>query len=181
MTDPILPGLHDDDLSETLDMIGTVLASVSDRVDAQTGTVNRLVKTTTEARQAAFAARAQTNPKKYGDLVGKTIQGRITECLDEMRDFGIQLGQQTRITEDVLRKAEEDKWETLRQVRERETAADRLKQRLPWFALGALALALILTVALPRFMASTNATCVILGAEWTRTTSGVEACVFYGK
>ena len=89
------------------------------------------------------------------------------------------LGHQTQSTEKVLAKAQEDKWEILRQVRDREERADRLKRRLPWFGLGAVLLALVLTIALPRFYASNAATCAALGAEWTRTTSGVDACVFY--
>ena len=57
--------------------------------------------------------------------------------------------------------------------------ADRLKRRLPWFATGAVVLALVLTFALPRFYASNAAACAVLGAEWTQTTAGARACVFY--
>ena len=89
------------------------------------------------------------------------------------------LGHQTQSTEKVLAKAQEEKWEILRQVRDREEKADRLKRRLPWFGLGAVLLALVLTIALPRFYASNAATCAVLGVEWTGTTSGVDACVLY--
>ena len=50
---------------------------------------------------------------------------------------------------------------------------------LPWFASGAVVLALVLTIALPRFYASNAAACAVLGAEWTQTTAGARACVFY--
>jgi hypothetical protein len=66
-------------------------------------------------------------------------------------------------------------------VFEREQKADRLKSRLPLFGLGALVLALVLTVTLPRFLASNASTCVVLGASWTTTTTGVDACVFYRR
>ena len=46
----------------------------------------------------------------------------------------------TNATSETLQKAEEDKWEILRQVRDREEKADRLKRRLPWFGLGAVLL-----------------------------------------
>lgn len=71
MPDTASPALSDDELRETLDMIGTVLASVSDRVDGQTDALDRLVKTATEARQAAFAARSQTDPAKFGEILNQ--------------------------------------------------------------------------------------------------------------
>lgn len=44
--------LSDDELRETLDMVGTVLASVSDRVDAQ------------------------PDPEQYGNLVGQAVAAK---------------------------------------------------------------------------------------------------------
>ena len=44
------PALPDNELRETLELLSTVMASVSDRVDAQTGVLDRVNKTTTEAR-----------------------------------------------------------------------------------------------------------------------------------
>ena len=126
---------------------------------------HRVNKTATEARQAAFAARSQTDPKRYGDLVGKTIDGRINDNPIRMARMIPDLGHQTQSTEKVLAKAQEDKWEILRQVRDREEKADRLKRRLPWFGLGAVLVALVLTIALPRFYASNAATCAVLGAR----------------
>ena len=149
------PALPDDELRETLELLSTVMASVSDRVDAQ------------------------TDPKKYGELVGETIDGRINDNLVRMARMITDLRHATNTTGETLQKAEEDKFAMFRQVREREVKADRLKHRLPWFASGAVVLALVLTIALPRFYASNAATCAVLGAEWTQTTAGARACVFY--
>ena len=68
----------------TVELLSTVMASVSDRVDAQTDVLDRVNKTPTEARQAAFAAMAQTDPKRYGELIGETIDGWIKETLIRM-------------------------------------------------------------------------------------------------
>lgn len=62
----------------------------------------------------------------------------------------------------------------------------REKQRqdrrwLPWVGLGGVVLALVLTVTLPRFLASNPTTCALIGATWTATSTGVNACVFYGE
>jgi len=56
-----------------------------------------------------------------------------------------------------------------------------LKQRLPWFGLGAVFLALAMTIALPRFLASNATGCAVLLGQWKTTTTGINACVFYQK
>jgi len=47
------------------------------------------------------------------------------------------LSEQSRHTEAVLKKAEQDKWEILNDIRDRERQVDRWKTRLPWFVPGA--------------------------------------------
>ena len=81
--------------------------------------------------------------------------------------------------QEVLKKAEGDKSADLRQIWEREQKVDRLKSHLPWFGLGAVVLALAMTVLLPRFLTNNASACAVLGASWTTTTTGVDACVFY--
>jgi len=82
------------------------MASVSDRVDAQTGVLDRVNKTATEARQAAFAARSQTDPQKYGELVGETIDGKINDNLVRMARMITDLRHATNATGETLQKAE---------------------------------------------------------------------------
>ena len=171
--------LSDDDLREVLDMVGTVLASVSDRMDEQTSTMDRLVKTATEARQAAFAAQKQTDPEQYGALISQAVEGKIADPLNHMVRVANAVGQQSRHTEKVLKKAEEDKWDVLNSIRERENQVDRVKRRLPWLALAAAVLALALTITLPRVSVITPTACGIFGGSWARTTEGNPACVFY--
>ena len=76
-------------------------------------------------------------------------------------------------------KAEADKYAILNAVREREKKAEALKRRLPWFGLGAVVVALVLAVALPRFSALNGTTCAVLGGQWLTATSGNLACVYY--
>lgn len=175
------PALSDDELRETLDLFSTVMASVSDRVDAHTQVLDRLNKTATEARQAAFAAKAQTDPERYGDLVGDTITAKVTDPLQLLVRIANLLDQKTHQTLNVLNQAEKDKWDVINDIRAREVRVERSKSRLPWFGLSAVVLALAMTVLLPRFLASNGTTCTAMGAEWTQTTDGVRACVFYVK
>jgi hypothetical protein len=180
MTDAF-PTIPDDELRETLDLLSTVMASVSDRVDANTQVLDRLNKTATEARQASFAAKAQTDPEHYGELVGATINGKINDNLVRMGQMCVDLFEASNRAQEVLRKAEDDKSIALRQVWEREQRVDRLKSCLPWICLGSVVLALAMTVLLPRFLVSNASACTAFGASWTTTTTGVDACVFYSE
>lgn len=173
--------LTDEDLRETLDLLATAVASISDRVDDQTRVLDRVNKTATEARSAAFAAQKQTDPQQYGELVGETVNGRINETLTRIYQMATDLLHASNHTQQVLREADEDRSDTMRELWEREQKLDRFKSRLPWFGLGTLVLALVLTVTLPRFLASYPSTCAVLGATWSTTTTGVDACVFYQR
>jgi len=68
---------------------------------------------------------------------------------------------------------------TLRLIQELRENQQSDRRWLPWVGLGGVVLALVLTVALPRFLARYPSTCAVLGASWTTTTTGVDACVFY--
>lgn len=127
------PALPDDELRETLDLLATVMASVSNRVDAQTEVLDRLNKTATEARQAAFAAKAQTDPKHYGELIAQTVDGKINDNLLRMGQMVIDLFEASNAAMVALKAVEGDKLTFVREVRAREEKAGRLKQRLPWF------------------------------------------------
>lgn len=89
------------------------------------------------------------------------------------------LDQKTDTTLSVLNQAEKDKWDVINGIRARERKVELFKDRRRWFALGAVALALALSVVLPRFMASTPSTCAVIGGSWQTTTTGVDVCVFY--
>ena len=176
-----LPALSDDDLRETLDRLAALSLDMSDRLEEQTRAINRISTATSEARRAAQAAKDQTNPENYGDLVGATIDGKINDNLARMGHMATDLLKVSNRTQEVLKKAEDNKSAALRDIWEREQKAGRLKSRFPWFGLAAVVLALAMTVLLPRFLASNAATCAVLGASWTSTTTGVDACVFYAE
>ncbi len=176
---PDFPALSDDELRETLDLMATAVASMSNRIDGLTTVANKQIEVSTEARIAAFAARDQTNPEKYGELVGATIDGRINDNLVRMGQMCVDLFSSSNRAQDALKKAEEDRSAAQRAIWEREQKVDRFKARLPWFYLGAVVLALAMTLLLPRFIASFPSGCAVFGGVWQTTTTGVNACVSY--
>jgi hypothetical protein len=84
-------------------------------------------------------------------------------------------------TQEVLKKVEDDRSAAQRSIWEREQKMDRLQARLPWFGLGAVVLALVMSLLLPRFLVSNTLACSVVGASWTTITTGVDACVFYSE
>ena len=109
---------------------------MSDRIDDLTAVADKQIKVATEARIAAFAARDQTNPKKYGDLLGQTLDSHLGATADAMTEFVRRLGVQTDKTIGALAKSEDDRSTAYRAVFEREQKADRLKSHLPLLVLG---------------------------------------------
>ena len=109
-------------------------------------------------------------------MVGATIDGRINDNLIRMGQMAGDLLRASNHTCEVLKKADEDKSDALRDIWDREQKVKQFKSRLPWFGLGAVVLAM--TLLLPRFLGSYPAICAALGATWTSTTSNVDACVF---
>ena len=78
--------------------------------------LDRVNKTAIEARQVAFAAKAQTDSKRYGELVGQTIDDNLVR----MGQMCVDLFKASNRAQYTLKKAEEDRSEALRQVWERE-------------------------------------------------------------
>ena len=169
----------DDELRETVELMSKVVARTSDRVDAQTKVLKDLDGTLAEVRSATFLAAEQTDPKRYGELVGATIDGRINDNLVRMGQMCVDLLQASNRAREGLVKAEEDKSTALRQLWEREQRLKQWKSRWPLFGLAALVLALAMTFALPRFLANYGPTCAVLGGVWTTTSTNTDVCAFY--
>lgn len=84
MSEPSPALLSDDEVRETLDLLATAVASMSDRIDTLTAAADKQIKVATEARIAAFAAREQTDPERYGGLIGQTVQTHIAETVKRL-------------------------------------------------------------------------------------------------
>ena len=60
--------------------------------------MDRLVKTATEARQAAFAARSQTDPENFGEIIVDTLDHHLEESFVRLVKVGNLLNEQTQQT-----------------------------------------------------------------------------------
>ena len=130
--------------------------------------------------EAAQAAKDHSDPQRYGRHIGQELDRALYATLDRLKT--LQSGfvtdrQETRRSLGELVRQEEA---VLQHLRDDLEEAGRWKRRIPFIALFGLALALGLTIALPRFLAGNGIGCAVLGGEWLRgPESGKEACVFY--
>ena len=168
-------------LSETVDLLGGVVAKMSEKLDQHGETLVALQKTALESRDAAQAAKAYADPQRYGRHIGNEIDKALVTPLNRLEALHSGFAadrQDTRHTLDDLARQEEA---VLQHLRDNQASAGRWKKRAPFIALFGLVLVLGLAVALPRFMAGNGSACAVLGGQWLKeNTSGRLACVFYG-
>lgn len=169
--------LSDADLRETLDLLSTVVASVSDRMDSQTQAIDRLTKTAAETRQAAFAARSQSDPELFAGHMSQQVgtalqipveaQAQLVEMLaEEIQRIAVLNGEHKATREELLKS-----------IRREKDEAERWKKRIPFIAVLGLVLVLGLGFGLPRFMGHNPVVCGIIGGHMLAPAGGDPACV----
>jgi hypothetical protein len=169
-------------LGETVDLLGVVVAKMSEKLDQHGETLATVQKTALESRDAAQAAKTYADPQRYGRHIGNEIDKALVAPLNRLEalhsGFSADRHAATRTLDDLARHEEA----VLQRLRDDQASAGRWKKRIPFIALFGLVLVLGLTIALPRFMAISGTGCAVLGGEWLKeNASGRLACVFYGE
>lgn len=174
------PALSLASLGETVDLLGVVVAKMSDKLDQHGETLAAVQKTALESRDAAQAAKAYADPQRYGRHIGNEIDKALAVPLDRLEGLHLGLAADRRDTSRTLDELVRQEEQTLQRLRDDLARAGRWKKRALFIALFGLVLVLGLIIALPRFMAGSGATCAVLGGEWLRgPETGKQACVFY--
>ena len=177
---PASPALSVAALAETVDLLGVVVARMSEKLDQHGQTLAGIQKLALESRDAALVAKSYTDPQRYGRHIGNEIDRALLAPLNRLE--GLHSGfaadrQDNRRKLDRLVRQEEA---TLQRLRDDQERAGQWKKRIPFIALFGLVLALGLIIAMPRFIAGNGVACDVLGGEWLReNASGRLACVFY--
>ena len=167
-------------LAETVDLLGIVVAKMSEKLDQHGETLAAVQKTALESRDAAQAAKAYADPQRYGRHIGNEIDKALAAPLDRLEDLHLGLAADRRDTSRALDELVRQEEQTLQRLRDDLARAGRWKKRIPFIALFGLVLVLGLSIALPRFLAGNGTACAVLGGEWLRgTETGKQACVFY--
>lgn len=167
-------------LGETVDLLGVVVAKMSEKLDQHGETLAVVRKTALESRDAAQTAKAYADPQRYGRHIGNEIDKALAAPLDRLEGLYLGLAADRRDASRTLDELVRQEEQTLQRLRNEVANAGRWKKRAPFLALFGFVLALGLTIALPRFMADNGTACAVLGGEWLRgPESGKQACVFY--
>ncbi len=167
------------DMTEVLDALATTVASVSDRVDSQTEVLGKLTKAAAETRQAAFAARAQSDP---GQLASEVNQALNDVMLPRLRELTAAVSELTRTAHahgEARNRAETQLHDMKRELRAARADTLRWKGYLGSALLGGVLLALALLLVLPRVVTPTALTCRFAGGLWLAGGAGQKACVYW--
>ena len=168
-------------LGETVDLLGVVVAKMSEKLDQHGETLAVVRKTALESRDAALGAKTYADPQRYGRHIGNEIDKALAAPLDRLEGLHLALAADRRDASRALDELVRQEEQTLQRLRDDLARAGRWKKRTPFIALFGLILVLGLTIALPRFMAGNGTACAVLGGRWLKeNTSGRLACVFYG-
>lgn len=178
---PDRPALSDADLREQLDRMADLTIDMSEQVTEQTRAINHISTVASEARRAAKAAQKQTDPEHYGELVGQTIEGRLDETIKKMDRASADILNGVQRSGASFQETTTMHSKTLSLVAELREKQQKDRQLSLWVGLGGVVLAIVMTVVLPRFIASFEEGCVVLGGTWTQTSTAVNVCVFYSE
>lgn len=149
--DPRLVTYDARELRETLDLLGTVVASLSDRVDGQTATLDKLTKTAAETRAAAFHAKSQMDMKPVADAISQTLEKTITPLSRELiglkQDIHADRKKAAADIDSLLHRTSDVLEQRRRQIEGLQT-----RSWIPLLAIGAVLLVLGTAVAAPWVM-----------------------------
>ena len=169
-------------LGETVDLLGVVVAQMSDKLDQHGHTLAGMQKIAVEGRDAAQAAKAFSDPKRYADHIGQEVYDALGESLDRLQALHVGFATDRHDANLTLSELVRQEEAVLQRLRDDQAKAGRWKKRIPFIALFGLVLALGLAIALPRFMAVNGTACAVLGGEWLKENASARlACVFYGR
>lgn len=146
------------DLTETLDLLSQVVASISDRLDKQSETLDRLA-----------AAQATAPPDQVALANAHAVREALVPYLVKIVNVMEEMGG----TKVLLR-------ERLRAMDREEARQGRWRTHPAALIVGVpLALVLLLALAVPRAVAQTPLTCRATGGTWSEATAAYPtACLF---
>ena len=179
---PDRPALSDHALRETLDLLGEVVASMAQKLDAQDETrseVTRLLLGSLDRLMDDVAAtKAQTDPAGYARHIGAQVEDALDPVVNRLAALQDGFATDRRETQRRLDALVEHEEQVLVRLRDELVRAEHRNRRRPFMALLGLVLVVGLALVLPRLIAGDAATCAVIGGDWSSTTGSAGACVF---
>ena len=164
------------ELRETLDLLGTLVASMSDRLDGQAAILDKLTKTAAETRTAAFHAKSQMDMRPIADAITQVMGRDIRPIAGQMR----KLQQEIEADRAKTRAAFDDFLHSTSDVleqRRRQIEELRTRNWIPITASLVLVTALVTAAVTPWVLAQINGylLCSVSGGYWFES---LRQCLF---
>ena len=165
--DPRLVTYDASELRETLSMMGTLVASMSDRVDGQATTLDRLMKTAAETRAAAFHAKAQMDMAPVAKALSESMDRNIGPLANQLsglqRDIATDRAKTKAAFDDLFRSTSD-----VLEQRRRQVAGLKASNWIPLMACLALVLVLATAAFTPWLVGklSSELLCSMAGGAW---------------
>lgn len=170
------PALDARQLVETIDTIGLLVASLSDRVDAQGRILDKVHQTATEARAAAFAAQKATDWERNAASISESLKQALTTPMARLREADGLLRKSEQLTKETTTLLETAR---LREAQHRVERQCIWKRRMPWLLVGAVLAGIVLTLLGVHFLSYWYPACRLVGGRFsTANEDGVSGCFF---
>jgi len=145
MPPPLPPApLHDVEMRETIDLLAQVMAAMSQRLGQQDEKLEHLLRLMAETQKVALSAKAQTDPKLYGQFIGNEVNLALDPVLDHFADATISLRKNLDETATRLQQLETAEQNALERLRDELAKAESWRRQRRWVWIAALAAGAVL-------------------------------------
>jgi hypothetical protein len=114
-----------------VDLLGVVVAKMSEKLDQHGETLAAVQKTALESRDAAQAAKAYADPQRYGRHIGNEIDKALAAPLDRLEDLHLGLAADRRDTSRTLDELVRQEEQTLQRLTRRSGKGGTLEEAHP--------------------------------------------------
>lgn len=142
------PALPDTALRETLDLLGQVVANMSERLDQQGEQIKEMAKVVQATRTAAQHAEQLVDPAAYGRFIGEHVEKALDHVLDDFARVVVEIRKDHDRTRARLQELEQAERAMLDRLRLELAEAGRWRRKVPLIWGGTAVLGLLLGVGL---------------------------------
>ena len=135
---------HDAEMRETIDLLAQVVAAMSGRLEQQDEKLEQMLQLMTETHKAAVSAKAQTDPKLYGQFVGNEVNLALDPVLDHFADATVSLRKNLDETATRLQQLETAEQNALERLRDELAGAENWQRERLWVRAAAVVAGVVL-------------------------------------
>lgn len=145
---PGSPALSDAALRETLDLLGQVVASMSEKIDTHGEQIDKIAAAMEQTRKAAQIAATQIDARTYAQALGNAMDESLGPLFDRLENAVVSIQALHETTADRLKELEQAENAELERLRRERDRAGRWRANVPFIWAAAVFAALVLGIML---------------------------------